>query len=870
MRRLFLFGALWAVVVTVEGLTINSCAYNEPQSPVVELKTNLTVFCILNQTCLQELRYAITSRELFWKVGNTVIPESQYRLVNDSVSSVTFQPTLDMHNSLTCSFKAYGQTDVTLHGIYFTLGYPPEKPENLSCVCYNGRTLTCSWEPGRPTIIPSTYTLKQYWSSGERKDCVAAAEKHSCTLDHPDFVMNINTAFLVEAVNPLGQVTSEPVQFDIIEIVKPDPPDIASVSAVLERVLRIEWKNPMVLVDLKYNIRYRPRGDGAWNEVPPDDLARTRDSFSLQELQPYTTYAISIRCRLTRATYWSDWSKEYMATTSESAPSEGPEFWRKISSGESGDGERVVQLMWKNLQSRANGLILGYNVTVRRGAEVLTSLHVQETACKITVPKDSYEVVLTAYNSKGPSPPSTLIIPPITDKVVQLPDMNLKAYPKAGRLYVEWRPVRGALGYVMEWCSNSLTMDCDAEWQRDPGDSTGTYLRGDIEPFVYYLIRLNVLLGDGQERSSSVAAYLQQRAPTIGPAVETKSTGKTWVILTWKPVPVSKQNGFITGYTINYGDNSGVPKVITVNSTVTECTLKSLSAKTAYSVFVTANTEEGGKAGLQLSFTTLPFDTGEVEAIVVSACLGFLVLILFLCFLFCNKRELIKKHIWPNVPDPSKSNIAQWSPQTPSRHGSKPHPFQEGPFTDVSVVKITADEKSYSDQDLKCVDQMKTATSEGLSSGIGGSSCLSSPQLSGSESDGISCTQSTSSTVQYSTVIMGGYQGQTPMFSRSESTQPLLVAEERPDEQPPASVEEAETPSQYFKQNFSQEDGGRIPEPPPPPAHTQEPAAQILELAGFSDGHNPNPDDQSQGDVLDDKQKTYLPQSARQGGYLPQ
>jgi len=27
----------------------------------------------------------------------------------------------------------------------------------------------------------------------------------------------------------------------------------------------------------------------------------------------------------------------------------------------------------------------------------------------------------------------------------------------------------------------------------------------------------------------------------------------------------------------------------------------------------------------------------------------------------------IKKHIWPIVPDPSKSNIAQWSPQVPAK-----------------------------------------------------------------------------------------------------------------------------------------------------------------------------------------------------------
>ncbi|CAJ0929567.1 unnamed protein product, partial [Ranitomeya imitator] len=859
MRRLFLLAVLWAIIVVVaaEGLTINSCAYNEPQSPTVELNTNLTAFCILNQTCLRELNH----------------PHQLQGAILES-----------------------GEHD------------PPVKPENLSCVCYNGKTLTCTWEPGRPTVMPTTYTLKQYWvepdllnnteivqnltpdypkirrpsvsrNSVQRKDCVAEAEKRSCTLLFPDFSLYIDTTFLVEAANPLGRLESDPVQFDIIEIVKPDPPDIVNLSAVLERVLRIEWKNPLKLGELRYNIRYRPKGGGAsWSEVPSEDLTKTRESFSLQELQPYTTYTISIRCKLIAARFWSEWSKEYTAITSESAPSQGPEFWRKISNARSDVGERVIRLMWKDLKSQANGLILGYNVTVKSGADVVRTLTVEETACNITVPKDSYEVVLTAYNSKGPSPPSTLIIPHVTDKavaaaaqinvehlwgtvnVVQPADMNLRAFPKDGLLWVEWRPAGKVLGYVIEWCRNSLSMDCDAEWQREPSDATRTFLRGDIGPFVLHLIRLNVLHRDGQERSGTVAVYLQQGAPTIGPAVQTKSTGKTWVTLTWKPVPLSKQNGFITGYTIKYGDNYGTPKVIPVNATVTEYTLKPLAAKTAYSVSVTANTQEGGKAGLPLSFTTLPFDSGEVEAIVVSSCLGFLVLILVLSFLFCNKREQIKKHIWPNVPDPSKSNIAQWSPQTPSRHGSKPNPFQEGPFTDVSVVKITADEKPYDDQDLKSVDQMKTATSEGLSSGIGGSSCLSSPQLSVSESDGISCAQSTSSTVQYSTVIMGGYQGQTPMFSRSESTQPLLIAEERPDEQPPLPEEEAETPSQYFKQNFTLEDEGRVQEAP----------AQILQLAGFSDGHDGNPDGPSQRDVVNDEQKTYLPQSARQGGYLPQ
>lgn len=73
--------------------------------------------------------------------------------------------------------------------------------------------------------------------------------------------------------------------------------------------------------------------------------------------------------------------------------------------------------------------------------------------------------------------------------------------------------------------------------------------------------------------------------------------------------------------------------------------------------------------------------------------------------------------------------------------------------------------------------------SEEHSSGIGGSSCMSSPRHSVSDSDeGGDGADTTASTVQYSSVVpVGGYKGQTPSFSRSESTQPLLDPEEPPE-----------------------------------------------------------------------------------------
>lgn len=87
--------------------------------------------------------------------------------------------------------------------------------------------------------------------------------------------------------------------------------------------------------------------------------------------------------------------------------------------------------------------------------------------------------------------------------------------------------------------------------------------------------------------------------------------------------------------------------------------------------------------------------------------------------------------------------------------------------------------------------------SEEHSSGIGGSSCMSSPRQSVSDSDeGGDLADTTASTVQYSSVVASsGYKGQTPtshcqapqqqvVFSRSESTQPLLEPDENLDAAP--------------------------------------------------------------------------------------
>ncbi|KAE8636298.1 hypothetical protein XENTR_v10002929 [Xenopus tropicalis] len=915
---------------------VKFCGDIVPDPNFVHLEKPFTAQCIINETCLKE-----DASRIIWRVKGIKVPETQYKVVNHTVSSVTFENPATLVSPLTCSVLVSGQVEQTLYGIFFTVALPPDQPKNLTCVAYNQDNLTCTWDPGRPTNLNTNYTLMHRWnplaltaergselvqnkvkslpsarargrkwtlpkhgytnSEGDqmfraniqKNYCIPKESNNSCTVRYPDFQFFVDTTFQVEAKNELGSQESEVLTVDPVNIVKPNPPQLSDlISAVeLPNALKIKWKNPINAFKLKYNIRYRPIKNQDWEMVPEEDTASHRDSFTLQDLLPYTEYEVSIRCiKEDGRGFWSDWSEVKKQVTPEAQPSRGPDVWKNVDSPDA-DGNRDVTIMWKALgDSVANGKILLYGVTFQSRSQSKT-FNVTETSYKISLSKEINYVSVTAYNSRFASPPAKLNIPRSGSCQVLAPELSVKAYPKEEQLWVEWNPQNKNLdGYIIEWCNKYAKEGCDSDWQREPRSAQSTFLRGELEPLKCYLIKVYQLFKDGCESVAAVEAYLQQGTPSVGPSVHTKQVEKYKAILQWTPVPFDKQNGFIKNYTLTYKASHGNETTLVIDPLDTEYTLSGLDGNTLYSVHMVAYTEKGGKDGPVFTFTTLKFANGEVEAIVVSSCVAFLILVLIGVMLCFNHRDLIKKHIWPNVPDPSKSNIAQWSPQTPSRHdfNAKAHPFQDGSFTDVSVVEITAENpKSFSEQDIKSMDPMKKNTSEGLSSGIGGSSCMSSPRLSVSDCDEVESAQTTSSTVQYSTVIISGYRDQQPtavsphIFSRSESTQPLLDCEERPEE--PNAVDKEGSPegaNQYFKQTCGLEDfTNKLQDlhQEELPSHLQEQLSasgqhfgeRERDLSEFPLGQNGQLAD-SQLDTNSGECKSYLPQTVRSGGYMPQ
>lgn len=894
------------------GFSVEQCGHIIPGSSLIKLGSPFTAYCILNETCFSQSNIHINASDIIWKSRKNQVPNEQYTVINRTVSRVTFNDTTSLKSPLTCNSLVYGR-NAPIDGIVITLGLPPDEPRNLTCIVYQLEKMTCTWDPGRQTFLPTNYTVKLQRSSMISHHCRAVVNNSCTTYQFPLF---LDISVWVEATNVLGTSQSEHITQDLINIVKPNAPVITAITSALQlpNALKIEWRNPFqpVEMSLKYNIQYRSNNTKDWIKVPPEDTASHRDSFTLQDLRPYTKYNVSIRCmKVDGKGYWSDWSAEMSGTTPETKPSKKVDLWRFIESSGS-HNSRLMHLMWKKLDpSAANGEIVEYEVQIRlKDQHSAKPFNVSSTSLNYTLTLEAYIVTVTAYNSVGKSPPATLVIPAATQKELP-PVQSLKAFLKNGQLWVEWKASHLQVNaYILEWCVESEREPCLISWQQEESSTESTALRGkDIKPFKRYIISIYPIYSSGPGAIQTVRAYLQQDRPLQGPVVKAKKIGKRETVLVWDQIPLDDQNGFIKNFTIFYRTEEGSEHHVTVDSSCREYTLSSLTRNTLYVVHMAASTEKGSKSGPAITFTTLKFAKGEIEAIVIPVCVAFL-LCSVLGMLFClNRCKVIKKHVWPNVPDPSNSTIARWSPQSPTRYfNPKDQLHPEGSITDVSVIEVEADAKSsFLEHDMKTSESLQKEKSSSLahSSGIGGSSCMSSPGHSGSDSEEGGSGQTTSSTIQYSTVIVGGYRGQMPSvqtFSRSESTQPLLDSEERAEDlhlhDDLEGSDRGPEERQYFKQNFDKDDscsdGTHCAGPEMfsqslkndllklEQLQINEPGSDSTTFTAAVQGTRqalPNTDNEEQTIRLEllgfnsndsEELNSYLPQSINQGGYMPQ
>ncbi|XP_071323141.1 interleukin-6 receptor subunit beta isoform X2 [Trachinotus anak] len=779
-----------------------------PQSPVLEIGTTFTATCMIINTA------EVTADDLYWNLSQTRIPSEQYTKVNQSALSVSLQVTGEEREWLYCKCWKQSASVVLnsgrfIHGILLTKGYRPEKPENLTCTAlqenkYISPNITCRWDSvGRQTTgVPTKHTLFLR--------VIPILETYNVTTTGNTAQVSVNTfpnfmelEIWVEAHNKLGAVESEHLRTEAGYVVKTDPP--ADVRIISEQTfptsLLINWNRPVAkeyVVGLTYQIRFRTDGSLTWTYVPPWETAKDIQSFRIQNLQPDTVYVTQVRCKHAKEGfgYWSEWSHSATKRTPEGAPTSRPDLWRIITN------ERV-QVVCKD-PLFANGKIIRFDLKIQdqKGKVTNGSLEwervlvnrseedYRSTQRKITILKEihladrkSVRVDVIAINSVGGSAPASLVIP---EKAHELPSVKgLRVWPHGGQLWLEWSPPNRSpvSEYIVEWVSGD-----QVDWQRENGSTRLTAIKGNLEKFVCYSVSVYPIYSGWLGRAATMEAFLEQGVPLKGPTVSLNGKpGHNHAELVWMEIPQDERRGFITNYTIFYSSDTE-KRFVLVPANTTSYTLTSLTGNTKYDTWVIASTIAGSTNGDRHSFITLKYEDGVIELIVVCVSLGFLFVVVMMMLLCVYKRDVIKRNFWPQIPNPGESTIGNWSPDYPLKAETP----KENCLSGISVLDVdVCDAKCVFEEDKTGLPLKKDKyLSEEHSSGIGGSSCMSSPRQSVSDSDeGSDMADTTASTVQYSSVVASsGYKGQTPssqpqqaIFSRSESTQPLLDCEENPD-----------------------------------------------------------------------------------------
>ncbi|XP_067842171.1 interleukin-6 receptor subunit beta-like isoform X2 [Heptranchias perlo] len=765
----------WALVMfsisafIIEGGLSMLCYDVDSTLKLVQRWSDVTLSCTLREECIESLD--ANASHIFWILNDTRIPREQYYF-NATISRVTLKHFDALEGYLTCHICIKGAPSL-LHRFAVKAGLPPDKPKNISCISYWRKNFTCFWDQGRETYIETNFTLIRIQEDMKNDTC-ANSRKNMCSFIFPEMNIAGNLKIIVMAQNALGKVWSDPFDLDVWHTWKTAPPQNVTVHSILgqERSLLVTWHKPTELppkFTLFYNLQYQMVGIGKWIQVTEEEIINT--SFVLTNLKPFTNYTVAVRCIGEQQIYWSDWSSKETGLTSEAKPLTGPDLWRQIKYPDY-QGNREVHLLWKALnRSKANGIILGYRVRCekRRDQSVMQQHKTTSLNYSLSLTHEAYVITVVAYNSAGDSPKATLIVPAVNQ--TDLPAVQyVRIIPQNNQLLTQWKAPRPPdNGYVIEWCLFLESNPCAGplHWQHEHNTSEMAYLLGDLKPFECYNISVYAVYSDGPGNPFSALAYLQQNYPAEGPGGITQDVRGTEASIKWNKIPVEKRRGFITNYTIFYKSKKG-ENAVTVNSTIHEYTLKSLQKNTEYTAYVMASTEKGGTNSTLTFFKTNAIEQEDTVVIVVPVLFCFLLIVIVSVICFNNKHR-IKKHIWPDVADPSGSSVADWLQKHQPKNDQTPKILNPGndfnsTFSTVEVVCVSEEDK------LHYIGKDKTSYLHAAE--VECSFIVPSPQQSTSDGEKTKLLQSVD-TVMY-TVLEEGYKSQVPGISRSLSKQPLL------------------------------------------------------------------------------------------------
>ncbi|KAG3282763.1 colony stimulating factor 3 receptor [Ictidomys tridecemlineatus] len=291
------------------------CGHISLSAPIVHLGDPITASCIISQNC----SFLDPEPQILWKLGAEQQPGGRQQRLPDGTqkSTITLAHLNHSQAFLSCCLR-WGNSLQVLDQAELRAGYPPAVPSNLSCFMnLTTNSLTCQWEPGPDTHLPTNFTLKSFKSRSNCQtqedsipDCVPEDGQSSCSIPRKHLLLYQNMVIQVQAENALGTSLSPKLCLDPMDVVKLEPPTLWAVAPRQPGCLWLHWEpwKPSLFMDQKCELRLRPqRGEANWTQVAT--LPSSILQHELCGLPPATAYALQVRCiRSHLPGHWSRWS----------------------------------------------------------------------------------------------------------------------------------------------------------------------------------------------------------------------------------------------------------------------------------------------------------------------------------------------------------------------------------------------------------------------------------------------------------------------------------------------------------------------------------------------------------------------------------
>ncbi|XP_036375302.1 interleukin-12 receptor subunit beta-1 [Megalops cyprinoides] len=421
--------------------------------------------------------------------------------------------------------------------------------------------------------------------------------------------------------------------------------------------LTLTWKKPLGEVNGVVNeIQFRGLGD-QWKSKT-FETAGGEDKLDTFELliQDGIVYEVRIRRRAIHLEpyIWSAWSQTKKVPTEIHEP---PKVNWTV--GKLDNYVRLLNLTWEAppRPASAGGVNYSLSLSIPCQKRPKTIRNVNTTEYITNVTASDVNVTVIAVNNAGKSPTAHVTIPAEhlldcpKDKASPPDQMNVR------KVCVEWYKLQdGVNGSPLGHRSVFINIT-----------DTIREIKEGCEDFVRYHYFVHT---KGKQKSRTIALcpmYKREGVPTHGPQNVTVDVTYNSAIVSWEPIPIKDQQGFLRHYVIDIKSEL-YTKQVKVEWFQTNCTIQNLPARTRYTVHVAGETATGVGPNVTVHIS-LPQGLSDSEWIII----GILVVVLVLTILCSVIIKRFKSKLLPEIPTP----VITETPIPCSRNNEESYPFEE-------------------------------------------------------------------------------------------------------------------------------------------------------------------------------------------------